>query len=73
VDADLVKLEAAEAGLFSDQVTHGSRATNVWRVRRKILDVTVVVDVFLNFLYGIFYIKNERFEGSNQMKIIYGS
>ena len=70
MDADLVKLEAAEAGLFSDQVTDGSRATNVWRVRRKILDVTVVVDVFLNFLYCIFYIKNKRFEGSNQMKII---
>ncbi len=46
MDADLVKLEAAEAGLFSNQVTDGSRATNVWRVRRKILDVAVVVDIF---------------------------
>jgi len=46
VDADLVKLEAAEAGLFSNQMTDGSRATDVWRVRRKILDVAVVVDIF---------------------------
>jgi len=46
VDADLVKLEAAEAGLFFNQMTDGSRATNVWRVRRKILDVAVVVDIF---------------------------
>lgn len=58
MDADLVKLEAAEAGLFSNQVTDGSRATNVWRVRRKILDVAVVVDVFFNFFYDIFFIKN---------------